>query len=129
MISNAIISALFVDDLAGLWCYHDPADLITKISNDFQNVHSWSILNQQIFASSKFQLLNIGLRLDNTTREKILFRNTHLNWEKHANYLGFVIDSKLNFTQEMLQRSQALLTNSWRIFQFPAQSTDWTLER
>ena len=32
--------------------------------------------------------------------------------------VGFVMDYKLAFTQEMLERSQALLTNSWRIFQF-----------
>ena len=118
VISDAIVSALFVDDLAGLWCSHDHTNLINKINNDFNKIHCWSTQNQQIFASSKFQMLNIGLRLDNDNKGDILFGNMNLTWEKEANYLGFLIDSKLKFTQEMLSRSQALLTNSWRIFQF-----------
>ena len=51
VISNAILQALFVDDLAGIWCSHDSSDLIRKINTDFHDIYAWSKQNQQIFAS------------------------------------------------------------------------------
>ena len=116
-IPSASLAALFVDDLSGVWSSHDVNSLQNSIVSDFSSLYKWSIQNQQVFSSEKFQMLNLGRQLSNEERDKITFNGETLTWGTTAKFLGVNFDSHLSLRPEMEARLKRLKTSSWRVFQ------------
>ena len=117
-IPQASFAALFVDDLSGIWSSHDVSTLSDSVVSDFSSLYNWSIQNQQIFSSEKFQMLNLGRHISRADRDNMTFNGQALEWDSKATFLGVIFDSLLSFRPEMEARLKRMNTNSWRVFQF-----------
>ena len=68
------------------------------------------------FDFRKFHLLDVGVKLDNSTRIQIVFGPGSPPWSKEAPYLGILLDDKLSFKPFLKQLLKRLEDDtSWRL--------------
>ena len=68
------------------------------------------------FDFRKFHLLDVGVKLDNSTRRQIVFGQGSPPWSKQAPYLGILLDDKLSFKpflNKLLKRLED--DTNWRL--------------
>ena len=106
---------LFVDDIV-LWVSDPNSDsLVTRLNSDLGRIYDWAIFHQMTFDFRKFHLLDVGLKLDKTTRSQIKFGPGAPPWSKQAPYLGILLDDKLSFKPFLQNLVTRLNKSSWRL--------------
>ena len=105
---------LFVDDIV-LWV-SDSDKLVSRFNKALGAIYDWALFHQMTFDFQKFHLLDVGVKLDNSTRNQIVFGPGSPPWSKEAPYLGILLDDKLSFKPFLKQLLKRLEDDtSWRL--------------
>ena len=84
-----------MDDLV-LWMSGSDSDkLVSRLNKALGAIYDWTLFHQITFDFRRFHLLDVGVKLDNSTRRQIVFGSGSPPWSKQAPYLGILSDDKL----------------------------------
>ena len=94
----------------------DSDKLVSCFNKDLAAIYDWALFHQMTFDFRKFHLLDVGVKLDNSTRSQIVLGPGSPPWSKESPYLGILLDGKFSFQPFLKQLLKRLEDDtSWRL--------------